>query len=391
MNTNISNFLNISRWVAAFLVVISHVRHLILVDWKDVQYQTILGKSLYFITGLGHEAVVVFFVISGYLVGGLTLERWRANGPDLRVYANSRISRIYTVLLPALVIGFTLDIIGLQWFNASELYTDSAQYHTISLSKTISSDLDLKTIIGNIFILQTILVGTLGSNGALWSLANEWWYYCIFALLGASLTGTGNKRIYYGLTACGLAFILPNYLILLGTIWLGGVAAYLWTASKIWRPHPALGFGVLIVATVVSRLSHNIHNLETPEPLEISFTRDVILGISYIAALVSVSRLTYHLPFSELHEKLAEFSFTTYCFHFPIMIFMVAFGYQVVGLNFQAQPTLYGLSYFATSTAIIYCYCYIFSLATEKHTNTVRKILNTITIKRKKLIQNQSA
>jgi hypothetical protein len=42
MNTNLSTFLDISRWVAAFLVVFAHVRHLVLVDLMNVENNTIL-------------------------------------------------------------------------------------------------------------------------------------------------------------------------------------------------------------------------------------------------------------------------------------------------------------------------------------------------------------
>ena len=84
LTSNLSLFLNMSRWVGAFLVLIFHVRHIILVDFKEVEHRTLFDRGLYFVTGLGHEAVVIFFVISGFLVGGLTLDRWRTRGPDLR-------------------------------------------------------------------------------------------------------------------------------------------------------------------------------------------------------------------------------------------------------------------------------------------------------------------
>ena len=84
MNTNFSEFMNISRWVSALLVVAEHARHLILVDLKNDEDSTIFVKAIYFMTGFGHESVVIFIIISGYLVGGLTLEKWRENGPKLR-------------------------------------------------------------------------------------------------------------------------------------------------------------------------------------------------------------------------------------------------------------------------------------------------------------------
>src|SRR5260370_239799 len=84
MKENVSTFTDISRWIAALLVVANHARSLILVDFGEVQNKTVFSKTLYVATGLGHEAVVIFFVISGFLVGGLTLDRWKSRGPDIR-------------------------------------------------------------------------------------------------------------------------------------------------------------------------------------------------------------------------------------------------------------------------------------------------------------------
>jgi peptidoglycan/LPS O-acetylase OafA/YrhL len=75
LSETLSSFLNFSRWSAALLVLVNHARHLILVDLEEVKQQTLFVKALYFVTGLGHEAVVIFFVISGFLVGGVTLDR----------------------------------------------------------------------------------------------------------------------------------------------------------------------------------------------------------------------------------------------------------------------------------------------------------------------------
>ena len=64
-----SNWLNFLRWFSALLVVAGHLRSIIFVKWQDVAHKTIWAEILYFFTRFGHEAVVVFFVISGLLVG----------------------------------------------------------------------------------------------------------------------------------------------------------------------------------------------------------------------------------------------------------------------------------------------------------------------------------
>jgi peptidoglycan/LPS O-acetylase OafA/YrhL len=373
MGPNIASFLNLSRWFAAFLVVIYHVRHLVLADFKDVTHPTVVTKALYFATGLGHEAVVVFFVISGFLVGGITLERWRAHGPHLRAYASARISRIYTVYLPALLVACVLDVIGLHWFNGTELYTNSAQYQTLSLSTRVDAALDLPTFLGNLFMMQGVLVPHFGSNGPLWSLANEWWYYVVFALLAAALTGQGRSRIVCGVAAVAIGALLPAKLMLWGLIWCLGLLAHAWVRSTRWRPHPVVGIGLLVLVLVSSRFSRN----EGQAAMWGDFARDLMLGLSYVAALASSTRLKAALPWASLHEHLAEFSYTAYLSHFPGMLFLVAVGAEVLGLKFLVQPDWHGLTYLAGTCAILYVYAYVFYLLTEKNTPAVRRKLDT--------------
>lgn len=77
MNKEFSAFWDMSRWVAAFMVLIAHVRHYVLADYGEIEHPDFFIKVAYFFTDLGHERVMVFFVISGFLVGGMTWRRWR--------------------------------------------------------------------------------------------------------------------------------------------------------------------------------------------------------------------------------------------------------------------------------------------------------------------------
>ena len=62
--------LDLLRAAAALLVMIGHVRNLFFTDYSQVVNCNWLIKSIYFLTGLGHESVIIFFVLSGLLVGG---------------------------------------------------------------------------------------------------------------------------------------------------------------------------------------------------------------------------------------------------------------------------------------------------------------------------------
>jgi peptidoglycan/LPS O-acetylase OafA/YrhL len=372
MNREFSSFLNMSRWIAAFFVVISHVRHIILVDFGDVIHKGILFKAFYALTSLGHESVVVFFVLSGYLVGALTYEKWKDKGPHLGDYASARVSRIYTVLVPALLAGMALDLLGIQFFNSSVLYSNSEQYHISSLTNGIGAALDVQTFLGNLFMMQGILTTYLGSNGPLWSLSYEWWYYCLFALVGAALTEATRKKAWYVIAAVIMAVLLPFKILLWGAIWALGILAQRWISSRFWRPHPIVGIGLFLLSVVIASASHGTENAASQELLLTEFIRDLVLGIMFTVALVSYSRVKDQVPLPKLHAWLANFSYSTYLIHFPMMLFMVAVGYQEFGLDFRVQPTVYGLMYFFALTLALYAYCVAFWFVVERHTHFVR-------------------
>ncbi|BDT73274.1 hypothetical protein os4_28220 [Comamonadaceae bacterium OS-4] len=379
MNPNLSSFLNMSRWLAAFLVVIAHIRHLIWVDYAEVVQKTVLVKGIYFVTGLGHEAVVIFFVISGFLVGGLTLSKWLESEPDLGAYASARVSRIYIVFIPALFIGLGLDWFGLHWFNTSELYTDAAKY-SMSVHPDIAADMTFTTLVGNLFMMQNILVGTFGSNAPLWSLAYEWWYYCLFGLFAFTFTAKSNSRIVFGLLGITLTFLLPSKILLWGCIWALGLVAHIWLKSKAWRPSAWLGIGTFCITMIASRLSHSSENTTDTNSYLIEFSRDFFLATGFVVALVSTSRLDMKMPLSKLSAWLAEFSYSTYLIHFPVLLLIVAFCFQVFDLKFQVQPSSLGFIYMTALTFLVYVVCYFFAWLTERHTHIIRKKLDRLLV-----------
>ena len=182
-----SDFLNWSRWVAAWFVVAEHARSLVFVDFGELHAPGILAKGFYFLTGFGHEAVMVFFVISGYLVGGKVWSLYREGRFAWRRYLADRLSRLYAVLIVALVLGAALDWTGYMFFNKYGLYNHGYAGSIAVLGTAPITRMDWQDFLANSLFLQTILGPTFGSNGPLWSLAYEWWYYILFPLVLAAL------------------------------------------------------------------------------------------------------------------------------------------------------------------------------------------------------------
>ena len=74
-----SAHLDMIRGLSALAVLFSHIRTVFYLDHQGLATGSPLINVLYAVTGLSHEAVMVFFVLSGYLIGGTVLnaiERW---------------------------------------------------------------------------------------------------------------------------------------------------------------------------------------------------------------------------------------------------------------------------------------------------------------------------
>ena len=373
-------FLDASRWAAALLVVASHVRHLLWIDYPKLQHAPGLAiKAIYFVTGLGHEAVVVFFVISGYLVGGVSLRRWRHDGiVGIREYATARIARIYTVFLPALLIAALFDFVGANWFDHAHLYSAPQTLNTVSLMGPIHDTFSAKVFFGNLAMLQTVLVPIFGTNGPMWSLAYEWWYYWIF-FVGALflLKKAAFTRAVCTAAVVAFIFLLPTNFWLMGILWIVGLALY-FVAHRLRAvriSHPVLGFACFVGVLAWSRLSHNVDNLAHPESIFVSFRRDLLVAAGYSILAFSILTRESDGAFPRLHAALANFSYSSYLVHFPLLVLTAGVLEQTLHIDFLRQPSAAGVVYLIGMTLFLCVFAFAFSVVTERHTGTVREWL----------------
>ena len=200
------------RGLAAFLVLISHVRNLLFEDY--VPNGNPLAQFFYFITGFGHEAVILFFVLSGFFIIGSIHESVQRQQWSIRNYIINRLTRLWIVLLPSLLLTLCWDHLGLMLY--SDAYTYAGTLINISPESPVLH-LGITNFAGNLFFLQTILVTTFGSNGALWSLSNEFWYFVLFLI---DLVLIRSKKLDFvcndfslGIIFCMLLWFISTYSI----------------------------------------------------------------------------------------------------------------------------------------------------------------------------------
>ncbi|MDJ0391471.1 acyltransferase family protein [Roseomonas sp. E05] len=356
----VSGVLDLSRWVAAALVLVFHLGTNVLMPWAElpVEHRGAWQALLYALLNCGDQAVLWFFVSSGFLVGGGVLASIQARSFVLAGYAVNRTARIYAVLIPALVLGYVLD--GARIF----------QYGLGSAGQETPEAYTAWAVLSNLLCLQTLVAPPLGSNRPLWSLAYEVWYYALFPLLLAPFwaRGRGMVAALAGAAAI-LAFLLVFNPGMLGSflVWLLGVAARVcpWPLLRSQR-------GAWLLAALAA--------LAYPFllPLLPSGAVKLLVGIAFASTLLATrfSRNDGALPFAEWHALFAGFSYSLYLVHAPILHSVLTFlqgraDPELRLLPAGLAPLLWGVSLF-----VLLAVCgYVFSCFTEAHTDRLRVAL----------------
>jgi peptidoglycan/LPS O-acetylase OafA/YrhL len=158
--------------------------------------------AAFLLTRIGDEAVMVFFVLSGFLVGGQVIRHLREGRFDLMSYTADRATRIFVPLVPACILTAVL------------------------IRFLTSQSPGIAAVLLNMVGLNGVLVETLQFNAPLWSLAYEIWFCVIAGAVGYIFAGRRTVSGFIPLL-CGAAVftvLSPQYLLFWG---IGALAVFL--------------------------------------------------------------------------------------------------------------------------------------------------------------------
>ncbi len=318
-----SAHLDLMRGIAAWAVMWGHVRGNFFVDFQNLQHPNLFLKAVYFVTGFGHQAVMVFFVLSGFLISSSVFNGLAAGNGSWRDYSINRVSRLYAVLIPGLLLGFVWDKTGSSLFASTGLYAYPLQgFGALIAQKQMTAGV----FVGNLFFVQTILCPVFGSNGPLWSLANDFWYYVLFpvgllALIGWS-RGTLRRAVPLTVAAVVLAVFLGREMLMGFVIWMAGcvlLMAYskLREFPKRWvAPYIVFTLMILIACLAAARLGKSQ-----------VLGADLSVGLAFALFLFGVLQIDFSMrshTYSNLARFFAAFSYSLYVLHFPVVLFLRA-------------------------------------------------------------------
>jgi peptidoglycan/LPS O-acetylase OafA/YrhL len=365
VDTHASVLLDLLRGLAALLVLGEHWRNLFFIDYRDV---TAHRKALllpYLLTTAGHQAVVIFFVLSGYLIGGSVLRSLRTGTWSWRLYMTHRLVRLWLVLIPGLLLCLLCDETAMGLHLAPLLYGGINLNHMTIYP--IASVISFKIFLGNLFFVQGWGTPVLGTDNALWSLSLEFWYYVLFPLgvmVLARRSSVGMRVVCVAALAV-LALLLNRGIFLYMPIWLLGVVL-------LFLPTPRIANGLRWVAAA----------LYVPVVFYLAVGRnlpglwaDSLLGLvtlPFVWVLLSArSRADASLWWVRAARGLSRFSFTLYVVHVPFLFFMAALGPRDGRWAPTAPHVLVALGMLAATLA----YAYAVAWATEFRTDTVRRFV----------------
>ena len=362
-----SFFFDIVRGVSAQMVVIGHALNvcfpaIFMIEAGNGMLEA--RKGLFYAQNLG---VLAFFAISGYLVSASVLRRAaKDEAYGLRDYLIDRFARIFTPLVPLLLILFVAEnaVFGNGTvLRYTVLHLDPA---TLLLNLTMLFDHPLMSMLAKVTGLSFLKGTVLGSASQLWTVVIEWWIYVTFGLLAFAMLRRRPMRLGL-LVAVALAMAVPALALLqypgLIVAWIAGMLFRLGRERLLRARRDALVvLSAGCAALMVLILARN--------------------GIDFyagtVALLFSASLFTlYHaVDPGERQPKawsvggfflgLSTISYSVYLVHLSVLFWIVAFAPQLVG-----KGTTFVLLVVAANVAAT-----LFYFAFERHYIAVRRLLS---------------
>lgn len=336
MTVTVSIFLDLIRFGAALLVALHHACF--------TKFGTHLPGQL---VKTGTEPVIVFFVLSGVVIA------YTADCKDhtLKGYSISRMARIFSVMVPALLVTALLDDVGCRL--APALYADHwTDPHTLD---NVAADgwrryLTTATFTNELW-WRDFWPGT---DSPFWSLGYEVGYYLLFAI---AFYLRGRYRIAL---LVAVSFILGPKILFLAPVWILG--AVTWQALKKGTVGAGLG-GVFFVCAIAGYLLFVLRGARAElngavagllGPVMVEHLSEASLAASnavtaccFALALLGFAGMQhwfvdYLNPLHDVARRLGGVTFTMYLFHYPLVYFFAALATSIGVAWFQPVIVLGG-------------------------------------------------
>ncbi|MGE3781331.1 MAG: acyltransferase family protein [Alphaproteobacteria bacterium] len=327
MKRDLSAFLDLTRMSAALTVFLAHL--------SSPRFG---GGIPHVSPELAHTAVIVFFVLSGFVIS------WAAKRDGTaREYVINRASRIYSVALPALALTWVTDHYLMRYHPGTldAVYQYAAPWKYLPLFLSFSNDFW--------FLSEDAF-----SNIPYWSLCYEVWYYVLF---GALIFGRGLWR--WGIPIAALLMMGPR-LWLLWPIWLAGACLHRVPPLSRGTSRILLFLSLMsLIALKVSGLEETLNALvneitggfaEAHLRYSQFFLGDYIATVC-IAGAIHAARGADLTLLARLRTPIAaaaSVSFSMYLIHYPLFLFFGALYPKhivIIGILTLSVVIVFGITF----------------------------------------------
>ncbi|MFB0844667.1 acyltransferase family protein [Paenibacillus oleatilyticus] len=367
-NSAASAILDFLRFFAAFTVFLMHFRPFLEVP-PEVK-NTIYYQIFYSWASTGFVFVMVFFVLSGYFISSTVLNSILQGRWSWKTYLINRLSRLWVVLIPALLLTVLWAKLQINNFGNSQVMVNKISYFLTDL-------MSFKVLLGNVFFLQEIIVPTYGTNGPLWSLAFEFWYYILFpCIILIFKHPSKKKRFFYLIVSLIIILFIGRNIVLYFTIWLMGTIPIFLKSFDIHDRLKRILLSILTLALFITslKLPYYWYNDFNPGYGRTDFAPIFVSGIGITISLYLIINLFRKLNFRrKLYLMVCKFlggiSYTLYLTHYPIFSFLRAWRFS----KDWPVPLSYLYLFEFVAAIVILVYAILIAFITERNTNKIKK------------------
>jgi peptidoglycan/LPS O-acetylase OafA/YrhL len=358
-------WLDLARGASALAVAASHLRLVAMCGYADLPAPTPLQAVFYLFSGLSSQAVMVFFSLSGMLVGGSVLRG--GEGFRFEDYLLARLVRLWVPLVPALLFTLLVDTVTL---HLAPQVADGA-FHPRWTSGPLPGTYSTSptTFLGNVTFVNTILVPSFGTNGPLWTLACEFWYYVSFPLLARAAGLVGRRGAWWPRAAAGVLGMtvlaaMPAGMALGFGVWMMGVGVAV-VVQRVPGPPRVVTTVAAVCVFALSLVYSKLDYLRFVLPVPYQY----VVGLAFAWLAVQLVRLPPPgRVLSRLATTTADLSYSFYLTHFPLTICLAVWRFADGPRQAGAADVAEYVGWLAAQVGV----GWLFWFAFERHSNRVR-------------------
>lgn len=366
-----STHLDLLRGLASLLVFIGHLKFLLFLQYSEVSNPNFFIKRFNSLTGLGHQCVIIFFVLSGFFISASVLRTIQQKRWSWINYLVTRLTRLYIVLIPALLLSSFWDFLGIKIFGTGQdSFYGEKFYNSYLATYKILENFTPQNFLGTIAFLQTIYVDLFGSNKVAWSLAYEFWYYILFpSIILLFWVKSLKLRILYGVLTSVILLMVGSEIRIYFLVWLMGALINISHTSKYLNNKNILN-SLSFLSIVILCISLTIARFLPSEEIA-----DFLIGISTAVMIYLLvnnpSKIRQEGAYEKFSKGLAGCSYTLYLVHMPILCFIRA----CIIDDRPWQPDIFHLFLGLIIAVFVFLYAVVIAHFTEAKTDRFRNLI----------------